>query len=113
MNPKLTSQDEIQLKVLRMLHEQPDLSQRNLAKQLGVSLGGINYCFKALVDKGWLKLENFKKSKHKLGYIYLLTPEGLGQKKNLTKKFLAQKLLEYEALQKEIEYLNSAMTARD
>jgi EPS-associated MarR family transcriptional regulator len=110
MNPKLTSQDEIQLKVLRMLHEQPDLSQRNLAKELGVSLGGINYCFKALVEKGWIKLENFNQSKHKLGYIYLLTPAGLLQKSKLTADFLKRKLIEYETLQVEIEFLNSELT---
>ena len=102
MNPKLTSQDEIQLKVLRMLHEQPDLSQRNLAKELGVSLGGINYCFKALVEKGWIKLENFSASKHKLGYIYVLTPSGLKSKSLLTMDFLKKKLLEYEQLSNEI-----------
>jgi EPS-associated MarR family transcriptional regulator len=107
MNPKLTSQDEIQLKVLRMLHEQPDLSQRNLAKELGVSLGGINYCFKALVDKGWVKLENFKLSTHKLGYVYLLTPSGLANKSKLTANFLRQKLKEHKELQKEIDVLKS------
>lgn len=107
MNPKLTSQDEIQLKVLRMLHEQPDLSQRNLAKELGVSLGGINYCFKALVDKGWIKLENFSASKHKLGYIYVLTPSGLKSKSLLTMDFLKKKLLEYEQLSNEINVLKS------
>ena len=109
MNPKLTSQEEIQLKVLRMLHEQPDLSQRNLAKELGVSLGGINYCFKALVEKGWIKLENFSASKHKLGYIYLLTPAGVLQKSKLTADFLKRKLIEYETLQVEIEFLNSEL----
>ena len=107
MNPKLTSQDEIQLKVLRMLHEQPDLSQRNLAKDLGVSLGGINYCFKALVDKGWIKLENFSASKHKLGYIYVLTPSGLKSKSLLTMDFLKKKLLEYEQLSNEINVLKA------
>ncbi len=107
MNPKLTSQDEIQLKVLRMLHEQPDLSQRNLAKELGVSLGGINYCFKALVEKGWIKLENFSASKHKLGYIYVLTPSGLKSKSSLTMDFLKKKLLEYEQLSYEINVLKA------
>jgi EPS-associated MarR family transcriptional regulator len=107
MNPKLTSQDEIQLKVLRMLHEQPDLSQRNIAKELGVSLGGINYCFKALVEKGWIKLENFSASKHKLGYLYLLTPSGIAQKTKLTASFLRIKLIEFNALEKEIEMLQS------
>ena len=107
MNPKLTSQDEIQLKVLRMLHEQPDLSQRNLAKELGVSLGGINYCFKALVAKGWIKLENFSASKHKLRYLYLLTPSGFAQKSKLTASFLRIKILEFNVLEKEIEMLQS------
>jgi EPS-associated MarR family transcriptional regulator len=105
MNPKLTSQDEIQLKVLRMLHEHPELSQRNIAKELGVSLGGINYCFKALVEKGWIKLENFSASKHKLGYLYLLTPSGISQKSKLTASFLRVKLLEFNALEKEIKLL--------
>lgn len=107
MNSKLTSQDEIQLKVLRILHEQPELSQRNLAKELGVSLGGINYCFKALVDKGWIKLENFSASKHKLGYIYVLTPSGLKSKSLLTIDFLKKKLLEYEQLSNEINVLKA------
>lgn len=110
MNPKLTSQDEIQLKVLRMLHEQPELSQRNIAKELGVSLGGINYCFKALVDKGWIKLENFSASKHKLGYIYVLTPSGLKSKSLLTMDFLKKKLLEYEQLSNEINVLKADAT---
>jgi EPS-associated MarR family transcriptional regulator len=107
MNPKLTSQDEIQLKVLRLLHQQPELSQRNLAKELGVSLGGINYCFKAIVDKGWIKLENFSASKHKLGYIYVLTPSGLKIKSLLTMEFLKKKLLEYEQLSNEINVLKA------
>ena len=107
MNSKLTSQDEIQLKVLRILHEQPELSQRNLAKELGVSLGGINYCFKALVDKGWIKLENFSASKHKLGYIYVLTPSGVMSKSILTVNFLKKKLLEYEQLANEINVLKA------
>jgi EPS-associated MarR family transcriptional regulator len=107
MNPKLTSQDEIQLKVLRILHEQPELSQRNIAKELGVSLGGINYCFKALVGKGWIKLENFSASTHKLGYIYVLTPSGVKSKSILTVNFLKKKLLEYEQLSNEINVLKA------
>jgi EPS-associated MarR family transcriptional regulator len=107
MSPKLTSQDETQLKVMRMLHEQPELSQRNIAKELGVSLGGINYCFKALVEKGWIKLENFSDSKHKFGYLYLLTPSGIAQKSKLTASFLRIKLIEFNALEKEIEILQS------
>jgi len=113
MNPKLTSQDEIQLKVLRMLHEQPELSQRNIAKELGVSLGGINYCFKALVEKGWIKLENFSASKHKLGYIYVLTPFGLKNKSMLTMNFLKKKLWEYEQLSNEINVLKAEAAVVD
>ena len=89
------------------MHEQPELSQLNLAKELGVSLGGINYCFKALVDKGWIKLENFSASKHKLGYIYVLTPSGLKSKSLLTMDFLKKKLLEYEQLANEINALKA------
>jgi EPS-associated MarR family transcriptional regulator len=111
MNSKLTSQDEIQLKVLRLLHEQPELSQRSIAKELGVSLGGINYCFKALVAKGWIKLENFSASKHKLGYLYLLTPSGISQKSKLTASFLCIKLLEFNVLEKEIEILKTESVA--
>ena len=106
MNPKLTSQEETQLKVLRMLHEQPELSQRNIAKELGVSLGGINHCFKALVEKGWIKLENFSASKHKIGYLYLLTPSGVLRKSILTKNFLNRKINEFNKLKKEIEELS-------
>jgi EPS-associated MarR family transcriptional regulator len=107
MNSKLTSQDEIQFKILRMLHEQPELSQRNIAKELGVSLGGVNYCLKALVEKGWIKLENFSASKHKLGYIYVLTPSGLKSKSLLAMNFLKKKLLEYEQLTNEIIVLKA------
>jgi EPS-associated MarR family transcriptional regulator len=70
-------------------------------------LGGINYCFKALVDKGWIKLENFSASKHKLGYIYVLTPSGLKSKSLLTMDFLKKKLLEYEQLSNEINVLKA------
>ena len=72
-----------------------------------MSLGGINYCFKALVDKGWIKLENFSASKHKLGYIYVLTPSGLKSKSLLTIDFLKKKLLEYEQLSNEINVLKA------
>lgn len=105
MNPKLTSQDEIQLKVLRILEENPDVSQRSIAKELGVSLGGVNYCFKALVEKGWVKLDNFTQSNHKLGYAYLLTPSGIAHKSILVASFLKRKMAEYEELQNEINTL--------
>lgn len=97
--------DEVQLQVLRRLHESPELSQRGLARELGVSLGSVNHCFKALVDKGWVKVQNFRQSPNKLGYVYLLTPSGVAEKSALTARFLKRKLQEYEELQLEIEKL--------
>lgn len=102
-------QEEIQFEVLRRLHQAPDLSQRALAKELGISLGSINYCFQALVEKGWIKMQNFSQSKHKLRYAYLLTPAGVSEKSKMTAEFLKRKLAEYEALQQEIERLKSEL----
>ena len=91
--------------VLKALEANPNLSQRELAKQLGISLGKTNYCLKALVDKGWVKAKNFKNSQNKLAYAYLLTPKGIDEKARLTLSFLERKRQEYEALKKEIEAL--------
>lgn len=102
-------QEEIQFEVLRRLGQSPDLSQRTLAKELGISLGSINYCFRALLEKGWIKVHNFSQSKHKLRYAYLLTPEGVLEKSKLTAEFLRRKTAEYEALQAEIDTLKSEM----
>lgn len=104
-------QEEIQFEVLRRLEQSPDLSQRILAKELGISLGSINFCFQALMEKGWIKMHNFSQSKHKLGYIYLLTPEGILEKSKLTAEFLRRKTAEYEALQAEIDTLKSEMAS--
>ena len=93
--------------MLRRLYETPYVSQRNLAKELGISLGSINFCFQALVDKGWVKMQNFSQSKHKMGYAYLLTPTGLAEKSVLTSRFLKYKLEEYKALSSEIEQLKA------
>ncbi len=100
-------QEEIQFEVLRRLHKAPHLSQRALARELGISLGSINFCFKALMEKGWIKMHTFNKSEHKLHYIYLLTPTGITEKSNLTAKFLSRKMAEFESLQKEIESLKA------
>ena len=99
--------EERQLKALKLLQENPELSQRQLADALGVSLGAANYCLKALVEKGWVKLENFQKNPNKLGYLYLLTPMGIAAKTRLTASFLKRKLDEYELLKREIEELQS------
>ena len=85
------------------------MSQRQLADNLGVSLGAANYCMKALVEKGWVKLENFQKNPNKLGYLYLLTPMGITAKTQLTASFLKRKLTEYENLKAEIEDLQAAL----
>lgn len=99
--------EERQFKALKILELQPEMSQRQLAAELDVSLGAANYCLKALVEKGWVKLENFQKNPNKLGYLYLLTPVGIAAKSTLTAKFLKRKLGEYEALKGEIEDLQS------
>jgi EPS-associated MarR family transcriptional regulator len=103
-------QDEIQLQVLRRLHQTPEVSQRRLAKELGISLGSINFCFQALVEKGWVKMQNFSRSNNKLRYVYLLTPGGVAQKSKLTAEFMKRKVAEYEALQLEIESLRSEIS---
>jgi EPS-associated MarR family transcriptional regulator len=100
-------QEEIQFEVLRRLHQSPDLSQRILAKELGISLGSINFCFQALVEKGCIKMQNFSQSKHKLRYAYLLTPAGIAEKSKLTAEFLKRKTAEYEMLQQEIQNLKA------
>ena len=97
--------DETRLRVMRLLEEQPELTQRQLAEQLGISLGGINYCLKALVEKGWIKAENFSRSKRKISYAYILTPKGIAAKTRLTAAFLRRKLVEFEVLKREISVL--------
>ena len=102
-------QEEIQFEVLRRLHQTPLVSQRALAKDLGVGLGTINFCFQALVEKGLLKMQNFSQSENKLRYAYLLTPAGVAAKSKLTAEFLKRKVAEYEALQAEIDVLKSEL----
>lgn len=87
------------------LQQNPQDTQRAIANQLGVSLGSVNYCIKALIEKGFLKVENFRRSSNKLGYAYLLTPSGIGEKASLTVSFLKRKQKEYHQLEKEIEAL--------
>jgi EPS-associated MarR family transcriptional regulator len=105
------SQEEIQFEVLRRLHHTPEVSQRALAKDLGVGLGTINFCFQALIEKGLVKMQNFSQSKNKLRYAYLLTPAGVAEKSKLTTEFLKRKVAEYEALQAEIESLKAEMNS--
>jgi EPS-associated MarR family transcriptional regulator len=90
---------------MRLLQANPDLTQRELAQELGVSVGGLNYCLKALIDKGWVKMQNFSQSKNKFGYVYILTPTGMAEKAALTSRFLKRKMSEYETLKAEIDAL--------
>ena len=96
---------EIHLKVLRHLENDPEITQRELAKKLGISLGKANYCLKALIDKGLIKAGNFKNSNNKSAYFYLLTPKGFEEKARITFHFLSRKIEEYEILRKEIDEL--------
>ena len=99
-------QEDTYFRVMRILQENPDLTQRELAEKLGVSVGGLNYCLKALIDKGWVKMQNFQNSKNKFKYVYLLTPQGIAERVALTSRFLDRKIQEYEALKAEIESLH-------
>lgn len=101
--PVLT--DPQRLEILKLLQTKPQMSQRDLAQAMGVSLGKANYCLKALMDKGLVKLENFRSNPDKRQYAYLLTPAGLEEKSRITLAFLRRKVVEYEALQREIEQL--------
>ncbi len=89
--------------VLRRINNKPESTQRELAKDLGFSLGKLNYCLNALKDKGLIKIRNFKKNPNKIGYIYVLTPSGIKKKTELTLNFMKRKIQEYDDLRKEIE----------
>jgi EPS-associated MarR family transcriptional regulator len=96
---------ELEYRILKLLENSPNLTQRQLSKELGVSLGKTHYLIKALVDVGWIKLENFQRSDSKWGYAYLLTPMGIIEKASITARFLARKQDEYARLQEEIAQL--------
>jgi len=101
--------DEYRAKILRILEEAPEISQRELARELGVSLGKANYCLRALMEKGLIKANNFKNSRNKKAYMYLLTRQGFAEKAHSTARFLDRKMAEYEALRREIEQLQRDM----
>jgi len=101
------SNDEVHFRVMRLIQENSQLTQRDLARQLGISLGKANFCLKALVEKGFVKAENFQRSDHKLAYAYLLTPAGIEEKARVTVAFLRRKMQEFESLKAEIESLKT------
>lgn len=106
-------QEDTYFRVLRMLQDNPDMTQREIAEKLGISTSGLNYCLKALIDKGWVKVHNFSQSKNKFGYIYVLTPQGIANKVRLAGSFLKRKLQEYEALRAEIDMLQAESNQAD
>ena len=107
------SSEEIEYKALKLLEANPELSQRQLSSDLGVSLGKAHYVLKSLIDVGWVKLNNFRGSNNKLGYAYVLTPDGIAEKAAITVRFLARKQREYIELQAEIEALRDEVAATE
>jgi len=106
-------QEDTEFRVLRMLEAQPDATQRDLAENAGISVGALNYCLKALITKGMVKMQNFSESRNKFGYIYVLTPNGVAHRAILAQAFLKRKLVEYAALQHEIESLKQEGISKD
>jgi EPS-associated MarR family transcriptional regulator len=100
-------QEDTYFRVMRILEEKPDITQREIAQKLGISTSGLNYALSALIDKGWVKVHNFSESQSKFGYVYLLTPSGVGEKASLMGRFLQRKLQEYEEMKAEIESLRT------
>ena len=106
MNNRKKIQEEARFKILRLLHENPELTQRELGERVGISLGAVNYSLRALIERGLVKARNFSRNPNKLGYAYALTPAGIVEKTLLTGRFLKRKVEEYEALKQEIEVLS-------
>ncbi len=111
MNRRAKLQEDTHFRVLRLLQENPDLTQRELAERLGISVGGLNYCLKAMMEKGLVKMRNFAQSKNKFGYIYVLTPSGVAEKAAMTHRFLQRKIEEHEDLKTEIQLLSKELDA--
>ena len=99
--------DDLKYQILQQLEKDPQISQRQLANELGMSLGKTNYCVRAVVEKGWVKVRNFRKSNRKVAYLYQLTPRGIAAKSRITRRFLDRKVEEFERLQKEIQQLRA------
>ena len=99
--------DELRYRLLQLLEANPRMSQRDVARELGISLGRVNYCLKSLMQRGWIKVGNFRNSRNKAAYIYLLTPRGIEGKASVTMRFLQAKLAEYDALAADIERIRA------
>lgn len=106
-------QEDTHYKLLQVLEKNPQASQREIAEALGISLGKVNYCLNALIEKGHIKAQNFKNSRNKAAYLYLLTPRGVKAKTRITAAYLQRKLAEYEGLRVEIEALQAAVSLKE
>ena len=105
--------DEMRYKLMRLLEASPEMSQRDVARELGISVGKVNYCLRALIRKGWVKATNFKNSQNRTAYMYLLTPRGIEEKARVTMRFLQAKMREYETLRAEIEQIRREAEGRN
>jgi len=102
--------DAVRYKLMRLFEANPKMSQRDVARELGISVGKVNYCLKSLVEKGWIKATNFKNSRNKIAYTYLLTPTGIEEKARVTARFLQTKMREYDELKVEIARIRGEVT---
>ncbi len=105
--------EDVKFRILRLLQDNPEMTQRELAKEVGVSTGGIHYVLNALVEKGMLKLSNFTAAADKRRYAYKLTPHGIAEKARLTRRFMIRKMAEYEALRAEMEEIGADLSEQD
>ena len=103
----------MRFEIIRLLEANPEMSQRDVARELGISLGKTNYCLRALVEVGWIKVSNFKNSQNRTAYLYLLTPRGIEAKASLALQFLKRKMREVETLRAEIEQLRTETGTRE
>ena len=101
--------EDVRFRMLRLIERSPAMSQREIADALGVSLGAVNFCVRALIDKGHVKLANFRASSSKLGYVYILTPDGIAHRAQLASRFIERKLAEYEAIRRELEQVRNEL----
>ncbi len=108
-----SNQNDLRFRILRLLENNPQMSHRQIAQELGVSAGAVNYCINALIEKGFVKVRNFRENDNKLRYLYLLTPEGMSAKLALAHEFLVRKALEYQALRHELDTLVSELDDLD
>lgn len=112
MNKPVPAADELRYHLLRLLEKNPSLSQRGIATELGISLGKVNYCLRALIMRGFVKARNFKNNRNKVGYLYLLTPRGFEAKARIAYRFLIQRIAEVEGLQQEIAAMREMASRR-